>query len=133
MFNVAIISVLFFSLSPIGALFALPGNLTLFHDTEAVAMYFQPESIKGRGVKSVIVVLDFENSQTSQDGKEIRSIRMVQNYDCAGRRIRLESAINYGDNLLRGNEVSRGNQVTSWQRIPKDTPYDKLLKKVCGK
>ena len=96
-------------------------------------MYFQPESIEGRGVKSVVVVLDFENTQKSQDGKEIRSIRMVQNYDCAGKRIRLENAINYADNLLRGNEVSRGNELTFWQNIPRGTPYDKLLKKVCGK
>ena len=78
-------------------------------------------------------MLDFENTQTSQDGKEVRSIRMVQNYDCAGKRIRLESAINYADNKLRGNEVSRGTEITPWQRIPKKTPYEKLLKKVCEK
>ena len=113
--------------------FGLEGNLDLFHQNDVVSMYFQPESIKGRGVKSVIVVLDFENTQTNQDGKEVRSIRMVQNYDCAGKRIRLESAINYADNMLRGNEVSRGSQITSWQRIPKGAPYEKLLKKVCGK
>ena len=115
------------------SLFCLAGSLDLFHQNDVVSMYFQPESINGRGVKSVIVVLDFENTQTNQDGKEVRSIRMVQNYDCAGKRIRLESAINFAGNMLRGNEVSRGNQLTSWQRIPKETPYEKLLKKVCGK
>ena len=124
---------LLFALMPISSLFGILGSLDLFHQSEVVSMYFQPESVKGRGIKSVIVVLDFENMQTSQDGKEVRSIRMVQNYDCAGKRIRLESAINYADNMLRGNEVSRGNQITSWQRIPKGTPYEKLLKKVCGK
>ena len=77
-------------------------------------------------MKSVIVVLDFENTQTNWM-ERVRSIRMVQNYDCAGR-IR-PSAGNYADNMLRGNEVSRGNQLTSWQRIPKETPYEKLLKK----
>ena len=124
---------LLFALMPMSSLFGIVGSLDLFHQSEVVSMYFQPESVKGRGIKSVIVVLDFENMQTSQDGKEVRSIRMVQNYDCAGKRIRLESAINYADNMLRGNEVSRGNQITSWQRIPKGTPYEKLLKKVCGK
>ena len=124
---------LLFALMPISSLFGIVGSLDLFHQSEVVSMYFQPESVKGRGIKSVIVVLDFENMQTSQDGKEVRSIRMVQNYDCAGKRIRLESAINYADNMLRGNEVSRGNQITSWQRIPKGTPYEKLLKKICGK
>ena len=124
---------LLFALMPMSSLFGIVGSLDLFHQNDVVSMYFQPESVKGRGVKSVIVVLDFENMQTSQDGKEVRSIRMVQNYDCAGKRIRLESAINYADNMLRGNEVSRGNQITSWQRIPKGTPYEKLLKKVCGK
>ena len=121
------------ALMPISSLFGIVGSLDLFHQSEVVSMYFQPESIKGRGIKSVVVVLDFENVQTSQDGKEVRSIRMVQNYDCAGKRLRLESAINYADNMLRGNEVSRGNQITSWQRIPKGAPYEKLLKKVCGK
>ena len=121
------------ALMPISSLFGIVGSLDLFHQSEVVSMYFQPESIKGRGIKSVVVVLDFENVQTSQDGKEVRSIRMVQNYDCAGKRIRLENAINYADNMLRGNEVSRGSQITSWQRIPKRTPYEKLLKKVCGK
>ena len=124
---------LLFAIIPMSSLFGIVGNLDLFHQNDVVSMYFQPESVKGRGVKSVIVVLDFENTQTNQDGKEVRSIRMVQNYDCAGQRIRLESAINYADNMLRGNEVSRGNQITSWQRIPKKTPYEKLLKKVCGK
>ena len=124
---------LLFALMPMSSLFGIVGTLDLFHQSEIVSMYFQPESIKGRGIKSVIVVLDFENIQTTQDGKEVRSIRMVQNYDCAGKRIRLESAINYADNMLRGNEVSRGSQITSWQRIPKGAPYEKLLKKVCGK
>ena len=124
---------LLFALMPMSSLFGIVGSLDLFHQSEVVSMYFQPESVKGRGIKSVIVVLDFENMQTSQDGKEVRSIRMVQNYDCAGKRIRLESAINYADNMLRGNEVSRGSQITSWQRIPKGAPYEKLLKKVCGK
>ena len=124
---------LLLAIVPMTSLFGLVGSLDLFHQNDVVSMYFQPESIKGRGVKSVIVVLDFENTQTNQDGKEVRSIRMVQNYDCAGKRIRLESAINYADNMLRGNEVSRGNQLTSWQRIPKETPYEKLLKRVCGK
>ena len=122
-----------FALMPVSSIFGIVGSLDLFHQSEVVSMYFQPESIKGRGIKSVIVVLDFENVQTTQDGKEVRSIRMVQNYDCAGKRIRLENAINYANNMLRGNEVSRGSQVTSWQRIPKGTPYEKLLKKVCGK
>ena len=122
-----------FALIPMSSGFAIAGNLDLFHQNDSVSMYFQPESIKGRGIKSVIVVLDFENMQTNQDGKEVRSIRMVQNYDCAGKRIRLESAINYADNMLRGNEVARGSQITSWQRIPKGAPYEKLLKKVCGK
>ena len=124
---------LLFAIIPISSLFGIGGSLSLFHQNESVSMYFQPESVKGRGIKSVIVVLDFENTQTNQNGKEIRSIRMVQNYDCAGKRIRLESAINYAGNMLKGNEVSRGNQTTSWQRIPKETPYEKLLKKVCGK
>ena len=122
-----------FAIFPITSLFGLVGSLDLFHQNDVVSMYFQPESIKGRGVKSVIVVLDFENTQTDQNGKEVRSIRMVQNYDCAGKRIRLESAINYAGNMLRGNEVSRGNQLTSWKRIPKETPYEKLLKEVCEK
>jgi hypothetical protein len=118
---------------PMSSLFAAVGSLDLFHQNDVVSMYFQSGSITGRGIKSVIVVLDFEDTQINQDGKEIRSIRMVQNYDCAGKRLRLESAINYADNMLRGNEISRGNQITSWQRIPKGAPYEKLLKKVCEK
>ena len=133
MCNIIKSNLLLFAIIPMSSLFAIVGSLDLFHQNDVVSMYFQPESIKGRGIKSVIVVLDFENVQTSQDGKEIRSIRMVQNYDCAGKRIRLENAINYANNMLRGNEVSRGSQITSWQRIPKGAPYEKLLKKVCGK
>ena len=133
MCNIIKSKLLLFAIIPFSPLFAILGNLDLFHQNDVVSMYFQPESITGRGIKSVIVVLNFEDTQTTQDGKEIRSIRMVQNYDCAGKRLRLESAINYAENMLRGNEVSRGNQTTSWQRIPKGTPYEKLLKKVCGK
>ena len=133
MFNIIKSKLLLFAIIPLSSLFAVMGSLDLFHQNDVVSMYFQPESITGRGIKSVIVVLNFEDTQTTQDGKEIRSIRMVQNYDCAGKRLRLESAINYAGNMLRGNEVSRGNQITSWQRIPKGAPYEKLLKKVCEK
>ena len=62
-----------FAIIPMTSLFGLVGSLDLFHQNDVVSMYFQPESIKGRGVKSVIVVLDFENTQINQDGKEVRS------------------------------------------------------------
>ena len=60
------------ALMPMSSIFGMVGSLELFHQSEVVSMYFQPESIKGRGIKSVIVVLDFENMQTNQDGKEVR-------------------------------------------------------------
>ena len=66
-----------FAIIPMSSVFAIAGSLDLFHQNDVVSMYFQPESIKGRGIKSVIVVLDFENMQTNRDGK-VRSIRMVK-------------------------------------------------------
>ena len=83
MCNIIKSKLLLFAIIPMSSLFGIVGSLDLFHQNDVVSMYFQPESIKGRGIKSVIVVLDFENTQTNQDGKEVRSIRMVQNYDCA--------------------------------------------------
>ena len=94
-------------------------------------MYFKKNSIKGTGVKTVHVMLDFVKNQISTDGKKIRSIRMIQNYDCAGSRVRLKSAINYSDALLQGNEVARGNETTPWQSIPTGAPYKKLLNLLC--
>ena len=37
-----------FALMPMSSIFGMVGSLELFHQSEAVSMYFQPESIKGR-------------------------------------------------------------------------------------
>ena len=34
--------------------------------------------------------------------------------------------------FLKGQEVSRGNEVTPWRTVPQGTPYGKLMKKICG-
>ena len=110
---------------------ALNKNWIVFHDSNSVKMYFKKDSIKGTGVKTVHVMLDFVKNQISTDGKKIRSIRMIQNYDCAGSRVRLKSAINFSDSLLKGTEVARGNETTPWQSIPSGAPYKKLLNILC--
>ena len=94
-------------------------------------MYYKKNSVKGKGVKTVHVMLDFVKNQISPAGKQKRSIRMIQNYDCAGSRVRLKSAINFSDSLLKGTEVARGNETTPWQSIPNGTHYKKLLNLLC--
>ena len=109
----------------------LDKNWTVFHSNNSVTMYYKKNSVKGKGVKTVHVMLDFVKNQISPAGKQIRSIRMIQNYDCAGSRVRLKSAINFSDSLLKGTEVARGNETTPWQSIPNGTPYKKLLNMLC--
>jgi hypothetical protein len=121
--------IIFITISP--KVFAMNKNWKIFHSNNNVKMFYKTNSIKGTGIKTVQVMLDFVKNQISSDGKEIRSVRMVQNYDCAGSRVRLKSAINYSDSLLKGAEVARGNEVTPWQSIPSGTPYFKLLNLVC--
>ncbi len=94
-------------------------------------MYFSPKSLKGTAIKQVAVLLNFSTSQTTSDGKKVRSIRMIQNYDCTTSRFRLRSGINYSEEMLKGNEVSSGREITPWRIVPNGTPYSKLMKKIC--
>ena len=103
-----------------------------FHSNKSVKMYYSPKSLKGKAVKTVAVLLNFTHSQSTSDGKKIKSVRMVQNYDCTTSRFRLRSGVNYSGEMLKGNEVSRGSEVTPpWRMIPDGTPYGRLMKIIC--
>ena len=102
-----------------------------FHSKKLVSMFFEPKSLSGKSVKKVVVMVNFKKARTASDGKKIKSIRMIQNYDCTTSRFRLRSAINYSEELLKGQELSRGNEVTPWRIVPEGTPYSKLMKKIC--
>ena len=112
--------------------FAKNEKWVLFHDGNSVVMYFSPQSLTGKGIKRVDVMLNFKKYRNSSHGKKIKSIMMVQNYDCTTDRVRLRSAINYTDNYLKGNVVSKGREVTPWQSIPINTPYSKLKSEICN-
>ena len=112
--------------------FALSKKWEEFHSKNSVKMFFEPKSVEGKSIKKVIVMINFNKPQIASDGKKVKSIRMIQNYDCTTSRFRLRSAINYSNEMLKGAEVSRGNEVTPWRRVPKSTPYGKLMNKICN-
>ena len=115
-----------------GNSFALSKKWEEFHSKNSVKMFFEPKSVEGKSIKKVIVIINFNKPQIASDGKKVKSIRMIQNYDCTTSRFRLRSAINYSNEMLKGAEVSRGNEVTPWRRVPKSTPYGKLMNKICN-
>jgi hypothetical protein len=102
-----------------------------FHSKNSVKMFFESKTLTGKSIRKVVVMINFKKSRTASDGKKIKSIRMIQNYDCTTSRFRLRSAINYSEEFLKGQEVSRGNEVTPWRIVPEGTPYGKLMKKIC--
>jgi hypothetical protein len=102
-----------------------------FHSSKSAKMFYEAKSLRGNSVKQIVVMLNFNIAQKTSDGKKVKSIRMIQNYDCTTSRFRLRSAINYSDQLLKGEEVSRGNEVTPWRVVPDGTPYNKLMQKIC--
>ena len=112
--------------------FAVNKKWEEFHSKNSVQMFFEHKTLKGKSIKKVVVMVNFKQSRTASDGKKIKSIRMIQNYDCTTSRFRLRSAINYSEEFLKGQEVSRGNEVTPWRTVPQGTPYGKLMKKICG-
>ena len=103
-----------------------------FHSKNSVKMFFESKTLTGKSIRKVVVMINFKKSRTASDGKKIKSIRMIQNYDCTTSRFRLRSAINYSEEFLKGQEVSRGNEVTPWRIVPEGTPYGKLMKKICN-
>ena len=103
-----------------------------FHSKNSVKMFFESKTLTGKSIRKVVVMINFKKSPTASDGKKIKSIRMIQNYDCTTSRFRLRSAINYSEEFLKGQEVSRGNEVTPWRIVPEGTPYGKLMKKICN-
>ena len=111
--------------------FAVNKKWEEFHSKNLVKMFFESKSLTGKSIKKVVVMINFKKSRTASDGKKIKSIRMIQNYDCTTSRFRLRSAINYSEEFLKGQEVSRGNEVTPWRMVPEGTPYGKLMKKIC--
>ena len=113
--------------------FAVSKKWAEFHSKNSVKMFFESKTLTGKSIRTVVVMINFKKSRTASDGKEIKSIRMIQNYDCTTSRFRLRSAINYSEEFLKGQEVSRGNEVTPWRIVPDGTPYSKLMKKICDR
>ncbi|OUW04139.1 MAG: hypothetical protein CBD16_02625 [Betaproteobacteria bacterium TMED156] len=131
LFKVILLTCFFFCFFTHKPILAQSKKWKEFHKAQKVTMFYSPKSLRGKGIKQLEVMLNFTSEQTSQDGKKIKSIRMIQNYDCTSNRLRLRSAINYSKSFLKGYEVSKGNEVTPWQAIPKGTPYSKLMKIIC--
>ena len=75
--------------------FGVTGDCEVFMKKNDVTKCFQSKSIKGKVIKSVTLFVYFGKDQTGHNGKEIRSVRIIQNYDCAGSLVRLENAINF--------------------------------------
>lgn len=62
-----------------------------------------------------------------------KSLRTLNEYDCAGDRVRTLTATSHSQRQARGEVVDRGDTPQPWKYIAPGTINEEVLKMVCGR
>jgi hypothetical protein len=88
-----------------------PGN-------EIYSAYADKASIRRSGsVASMDGLYDFRRQDFTPEGRGLYSTAVLREYDCAGRRVRLLSAIDFSGHMGEGVVVSASDRHGRWEAI----------------
>jgi hypothetical protein len=87
-------------------------------DGDIYSAYADQASIRPRGANvSMSGLYDFRRRDFTPDGKGLFSTVVLREYDCAGRRVRLLSAISFAEHMGAGEAVSTSAETGRWESI----------------
>jgi hypothetical protein len=74
---------------------------------------------------------DFSRGDLTPEGKPLLSTVVLREYDCAGRRVRLLSYIDFSGHMGAGRAVSTVNRAGRWEPVVEDSLDESYWKIAC--
>jgi hypothetical protein len=100
---------------------------------EIYAAFADRDSIRRQGsIATMHGLYDFRRQDYTPEGRGLYSTAVLREYDCAGRRVRLLSAIDFSGHMGEGSPVSTSQRVGRWEAVLKGGIDDAYLQVACG-
>ena len=75
---------------------------------------------------------DFRQQDFTPEGKGLYSTVVLREYDCAGRRVRLLSSIDFSGHMATGSAISSSARTGRWESIVADSLDEAYWDIACG-
>ena len=99
---------------------------------EIYAAYADPASIRRTGGTATMVGLyDFRRQDFTPEGRGLYSTVVLREYDCAARRVRLLSAVDFSGRMGAGEAVSSSARTGRWEAVHEAGIDDAYLHFAC--
>jgi hypothetical protein len=85
-----------------------------------------------RGTATMHGLYDFRRQDFTPEGRGLYSTAVLREYDCAGRRVRLLSAIDFSGHMGEGAPVSTSDTPGRWEAVLQGGIDDAYLRVACG-
>ena len=100
---------------------------------EIYAAYADRDSIRRQGsVATMHGLYDFRRQDFTPDGRGLHSTAVLREYDCAGRRVRLLSSVDFSGRMGQGTPVSTSDTPGRWEAILEGGIDDAYLRVACS-
>jgi hypothetical protein len=125
----AILSLVFALVS--GAVFA--DWMKISPDNGIYSAFADKDSIRRNGsVVTMHGLYDFKRQDYTPEGRGLYSTAVLREYDCAARRVRLMSAIDFAGHMGAGEAVSTSSRIGRWETVIAGGIDDAYLSVACG-
>ena len=100
---------------------------------EIYSAYADRDSIRRQGsIATMHGLYDFRRQDFTPDGRGLYSTAVLREYDCAGRRVRLLSSIDFSGRMGEGAPVSTNQTPGRWEPVLEGGIDDAYLKVACA-
>ena len=100
---------------------------------EIYSAYADRDSIRRQGsVATMHGLYDFRRQDFTPEGRGLYSTAVLREYDCAARRVRLLSSIDFSDRMGGGTAVSTSDTPGRWEPVLKGGIDDAYWTVACG-
>jgi hypothetical protein len=87
---------------------------------------------RNANVVSMHGLYDFRRQDYTPEGRGLYSTAVLREYDCAGRRVRLLSSIDFSGHMGEGVPVSTSHRPGRWETVLEGGIDDAYLRIACG-
>ena len=100
---------------------------------EIYSAYADRDSIRRQGsIVTMHGLYDFRRQDFTPEGRGLYSTAVLREYDCAGRRVRLLSSIDFAGRMGEGNPVSTSDRRGRWEGVLEGGIDDAFLHVACA-
>jgi hypothetical protein len=94
--------------------------------------YVDTASVVREGeTRKLLSLLDYRNTQTSNEGKKYLSIRTQLHIDCRTESVRTLHLALFAGPMASGALIESGGMLHEWMPAPPNTPMHQIMHKVC--